>query len=51
MNAVNESATVGVIGGSGFYELLEGAREVAIVTPFGEPSDVYFVGEIEGVPV
>jgi 5'-methylthioadenosine phosphorylase len=48
---VNESATVGVIGGSGFYELLEGAREVAIVTPFGEPSDVYFVGEIEGVPV
>jgi 5'-methylthioadenosine phosphorylase len=42
---------VGVIGGSGFYELLQNAREVRIETPFGEPSDAYFLGEIEGVPV
>ena len=51
MSALKDSAMVGVIGGSGFYELLENAREVRIQTPFGDPSDVYFLGEIEGVPV
>jgi 5'-methylthioadenosine phosphorylase len=49
--AVTESASVGVIGGSGFYELLENAREVVIDTPFGAPSDSYFLGEIDGVGV
>ena len=47
----SDSARVGVIGGSGFYELLENAREVRLETPFGDPSDVYFLGEIGGVPV
>ena len=51
MSAASDQALVGVIGGSGFYELLKDAREVALETPFGEPSDVYFLGEIEGVPV
>jgi len=51
VSAVSESALVGVIGGSGFYELLDDAIEVTIETPFGDPSDVYFVGEIDGVPV
>jgi 5'-methylthioadenosine phosphorylase len=51
VTAVTESASVGVIGGSGFYELLENAREVVIETPFGEPSDSYFLGEIGGVRV
>ncbi len=51
MTAVTKSASVGVIGGSGFYELLENAREVAIDTPFGQPSDSYFLGEIDGVSV
>jgi len=51
MTAVDDEAMVGIIGGSGFYELLEDAREVALKTPFGAPSDVYFVGEIGGVPV
>jgi len=51
VSAVRESAQVGVIGGSGFYELLEDATEVVIETPFGDPSDVYFVGEIDGVGV
>jgi 5'-methylthioadenosine phosphorylase len=49
--AFTASAQVGVIGGSGFYELLEGAREVHLDTPFGAPSDSYFLGEIGGVPV
>jgi 5'-methylthioadenosine phosphorylase len=47
----NESAQVGVIGGSGFYELLDDAREVPIETPFGPPSDSFFVGELGGVRV
>jgi 5'-methylthioadenosine phosphorylase len=51
MTAVRDEAIVGIIGGSGFYELLEDAREVALETPFGAPSDVYFVGEIGDVPV
>ena len=44
-------AQIGVIGGSGFYELLDDAREVAVDTPFGSPSDSYFLGHIAGVPV
>ena len=47
----SDSARVGIIGGSGFYELLEDAREVSIDTPFGGPSDAYFLGQIDGVPV
>ncbi len=42
------SAEIGVFGGSGFYSLLSGAREFAIDTPFGAPSDRVMVGEIEG---
>ena len=39
---------VGVIGGSGLYELegLTGARWVRVRTPFGEPSDAYCVGQL-----
>ena len=51
MAGVKDAAVVGVIGGSGFYELLEGAREVHLDTPFGPPSDSYFLGEIARVPV
>ena len=51
MAGVAGSASVGVIGGSGFYELLDNAREVTLETPFGAPSDSYFLGEIGGVPV
>jgi 5'-methylthioadenosine phosphorylase len=39
---------IGVIGGSGFYELLENPREERVTTPFGDPSDVITVGEIVG---
>jgi 5'-methylthioadenosine phosphorylase len=51
VSTIKDSAKVGVIGGSGFYELLGNAREVALDTPFGAPSDSYFLGEIGGVPV
>ena len=41
-------ADIGVIGGSGFYEFLTGAREYRVGTPFGEPSEAVLVGEAGG---
>ncbi len=47
----NPQAEIGVFGGSGFYSLLEGAREVTLETPYGPPSDRLAIGEIHGKPV
>lgn len=44
----NEQAEIGVFGGSGFYSLLENAREVPIETPYGIPSDKLAIGELAG---
>src|SRR6201995_2729151 len=41
-------ASIAVIGGSGFYEFLDDAEEVAVDTPFGAPSDPITVGEAAG---
>ncbi len=41
-------ATIAVIGGSGFYELLSSGEEVKAETPFGPPSDTIVVGEAAG---
>jgi 5'-methylthioadenosine phosphorylase len=41
-------AEIGVIGGSGFYSLLEGAEERRVETPYGAPSDVITLGELAG---
>jgi 5'-methylthioadenosine phosphorylase len=43
-------AMIGVIGGSGIYAMggLTGAREVRVKTPFGDPSDVIVLGQLEG---
>lgn len=45
--------TLGVIGGSGLYQMggMERGDWVKVATPFGEPSDEYFVGEMGGVKV
>jgi 5'-methylthioadenosine phosphorylase len=43
-----ERAEIGVFGGSGFYSLLNGAREVAVETPYGAPSDLVALGEVAG---
>jgi len=40
------AARIGVIGGSGFYELLENPREERVSTPFGDPSDAIAIGRI-----
>jgi len=46
-----QEARVGIIGGSGLYHLegMTHVREVGIKTPFGDPSDVITLGNIEGV--
>jgi 5'-methylthioadenosine phosphorylase len=46
-----ERADIGVFGGSGFYSLIENAREVWIETPYGTPSDRIALGEIAGKKV
>lgn len=39
-------AEIGIIGGSGFYDLAENLTEVKIETPFGPPSDKLAVGTV-----
>ena len=48
--AAGSGQIIGVIGGSGLYEIdgLTGVEEVRVSTPFGDPSDAYRVGQIEG---
>lgn len=43
--------TVGVIGGSGLYEMegIQNVEEKVIETPFGAPSDAFITGEVNGV--
>jgi len=43
-------ATIGIIGGSGLYQIegLQNVRELEVHTPFGEPSDTFTVGTLEG---
>ena len=43
-----DRAEIGVFGGSGFYSLLEGVREVKVDTPYGQPSDSYFLATVNG---
>jgi 5'-methylthioadenosine phosphorylase len=46
----SERAEVGIIGGSGLYDI-EGfteRRELEVETPFGRPSDAFVVGMLEG---
>src|SRR6185436_16539049 len=46
-------AVLGVIGGSGLYDLpgLKNVREERIKSPWGEPSATLRVGDIDGLPV
>jgi 5'-methylthioadenosine phosphorylase len=46
-------ATIGIIGGSGLYQMegLNVLDERKVETPFGDPSDSYVIGEIDGVRV
>ena len=49
---MNEAA-IGIIGGSGLYAMegLTVIHERSVETPFGEPSDAFIIGEVEGTRV
>jgi 5'-methylthioadenosine phosphorylase len=44
---------IGILGGTGFYEIggISDVRELRLETPFGAPSDSYFLGRLEGKAV
>jgi 5'-methylthioadenosine phosphorylase len=45
-----QQAEIGIIGGSGLYSMpgLTNVQEVTVQTPFGEPSDAFVLGTLEG---
>jgi 5'-methylthioadenosine phosphorylase len=45
---VADRAEIGVFGGSGFYSLLDDVREIKVDTPYGPPSDSFFLAELSG---
>jgi 5'-methylthioadenosine phosphorylase len=47
---MSKETVIGVIGGSGVYEIagLANTRWVKVSTPFGDPSDELFMGELNG---
>ena len=47
------TAQIGIIGGSGLYQMpeLKEMEEVRVETPFGSPSDAFITGTLEGVRV
>jgi 5'-methylthioadenosine phosphorylase len=48
--AVLQQAEIGIIGGSGLYSMpgLTGVHEERVSTPFGDPSDAFILGDLEG---
>jgi len=47
-----DKAKIGIIGGSGLYDMpLEDSRMLRVPTPFGDPSDSFLLGNLEGQPV
>lgn len=48
MSDAGARAEIGVLGGSGFYKLLEDVERVEVKTPYGPPSDAVAVGTVEG---
>jgi len=47
---IETAARIGIIGGSGLYSMpgITDARERRIRTPFGDPSDAFIIGALEG---
>ncbi|BAB59580.1 methylthioadenosine phosphorylase [Thermoplasma volcanium GSS1] len=44
-------AYIGIIGGSGLYDLMAESKKVDVDTPYGKPSDLIEIGEVNGVEV
>lgn len=47
----NPQAKIGIIGGSGFYDLATEMQEIKVETPYGTPSDEIAIGEVAGQKV
>src|ERR1700761_3432861 len=49
-SVVLQQAEIGIIGGSGLYSMpgLSNTREERVSTPFGDPSDAFILGDLEG---
>ncbi|MGI8732867.1 MAG: S-methyl-5'-thioadenosine phosphorylase [Pyrinomonadaceae bacterium] len=47
--AITPRAKIGIIGGSGLYQMpeLRDVEEITVDTPFGKPSDAFVVGSLE----
>jgi 5'-methylthioadenosine phosphorylase len=47
---MGDQADIGIIGGTGLYQMdgFTDVREVAVLTPFGPPSDSLLVGSLDG---
>jgi len=41
---------IGILGGTGLYEIegVKGLKKFKLKTPFGDPSDAYIIGTLEG---
>ncbi|CAN5198269.1 S-methyl-5'-thioadenosine phosphorylase [soil metagenome] len=50
MNETSEAAAIGIIGGSGLYEIdgFEAREEIKVDTPWGDPSDKLIAGRLAG---
>jgi len=48
-----EKARIGIIGGSGLYEMegLKNRKEISVETPYGSPSDAFLIGDLGGVSI
>ncbi len=48
--SLQDEAAIGIIGGTGLYEIegFENREEVAVITPFGDPSDKLVCGTLAG---
>ncbi|MFQ5533925.1 MAG: S-methyl-5'-thioadenosine phosphorylase [Sphingomonadales bacterium] len=53
MKNTSDTPVLGIIGGSGIYEIsgLENARWERVDSAFGKPSDELFMGELDGQPM
>ena len=45
---MTDRAEIGVFGGSGFYSLLDHVQEAKVDTPYGAPSDSFFLATVAG---
>src|SRR5262249_13177831 len=52
-NRQKARATIGIIGGSGLYDIegLRAVQKITVRTPFGSPSDTVVLGELNGVRI